>query len=86
MTKHIDTAAYAAAKLILDNEESVWNTINPLFKLSQEQHWTEERLARRIERAIHFMCGYMDDYTPPISRRSLHFWALGTAADEFHSY
>ena len=81
--KHTDTAAYDAARMVLNNEEPVWDAINPLFKLSQEQHWTEERLACRIERAIGFMRGYTDDYTPPISQRSLHFWALETAADEF---
>lgn len=84
--KHIDTAAYDAARQVLNNTEQVWDVINPLFKRAEEESWPTQKLAARIERAIQFMCGYTDNYTPPISRRSLHCWALGTAADEEFSH
>lgn len=82
MTKHIDTEAYDAARQVLNNTEEVWDAINPLFKKAKEESWTTDKLATRIERAIRFMKGYTDNYTPPISRRSLHYWALGTTQDE----
>jgi hypothetical protein len=75
--KHTDTYAYARAKEVLDNEYDLQMAVAAIGK----QGLNKAVAVRRVARAAAYMIGYTDYDCPPISRRSIKYWAIETVED-----
>lgn len=75
--KHTDTYAYAQAKEVLDNEYDLQMAVTEIGK----QGLNKVAAVRRVARAAAYMVGYTDYDCPPISRRSIKYWAIETVED-----
>lgn len=75
--KHVDTYAYQAAKVVMDNDYDLQMELSAIGK----EGLSPIRAIRLVERAAASLLGYSDEDCPPISQRTIHYYAIETVED-----